>query len=59
MAMIANDWEPALKAEFAKPYYRELYTKVKEENISFDSLNVEEQELLKQFRRIINNLFII
>ena len=29
-----------------------LYTKVKEENISFDSLNAEEQELLKQFRRI-------
>lgn len=29
MAMIANDWEPALKAEFAKPYYRELYTKVR------------------------------
>ena len=30
MAMIANDWEPALKAEFAKPYYRELYTKVRD-----------------------------
>lgn len=29
MAMIANDWEPALKAEFAKPYYRELYSKVR------------------------------
>ena len=34
-----------------------LYTKVKEENISFDSLNAEEQELLKQFRRIINTLY--
>lgn len=30
MAMIANDWEPALKAEFAKTYYRELYTKVRD-----------------------------
>ena len=34
-----------------------LYTKVKEEDISFDSLTAEEQELLKQFRRIINTLY--
>lgn len=29
MAMLANDWAAALKAEFAKPYYRELYTRVR------------------------------
>ncbi len=28
MAMISNDWLPALKGEFTKPYYRELYNKV-------------------------------
>jgi uracil-DNA glycosylase len=26
MSAIDNDWLPALKPEFAKPYYRELYT---------------------------------
>ncbi len=28
MAMISNDWLPALRGEFTKPYYRELYNKV-------------------------------
>ena len=31
MGMIANDWQPAVQAEFGKPYYRELYRFVKEE----------------------------
>lgn len=31
MAMISNDWLPAIEGEFKKPYYRELYTFVKEE----------------------------
>ena len=31
MAMITNDWLPALKEEFAKPYYRTLYEFVKTE----------------------------
>ena len=31
MAQIAGDWLPAVKAEFAKPYYRELYTFVQSE----------------------------
>ena len=31
MAMITNDWLPALQEEFKKPYYRELYKKVKHE----------------------------
>lgn len=31
MAQIENDWLPALKPEFAKPYYKELYDFVKEE----------------------------
>lgn len=31
MAMITNDWAEALKDEFAKPYYKELYLKVKDE----------------------------
>lgn len=31
MAMITNDWAKALKGEFSKPYYRNLYEKVKEE----------------------------
>lgn len=26
--MISNDWLPAMKPEFKKPYYRKLYTKV-------------------------------
>lgn len=30
MAAISNDWLGALKPEFSKPYYRELYVKVKE-----------------------------
>ena len=31
MAMITNDWLPAVREEFAKPYYRQLYQFVKEE----------------------------
>ena len=31
MAMITNDWLGAVETEFKKPYYRELYTFVKEE----------------------------
>ena len=31
MAMITNDWNEALKEEFDKPYYRELYTFVRDE----------------------------
>lgn len=31
MAMITNDWAKALKGEFSKPYYRNLYEKIKEE----------------------------
>lgn len=34
-----------------------LYTKVKNENIPFETLTHEEQELLKQFRRIISTLY--
>lgn len=31
MAMIDNDWLPAIESEFKKPYYKELYKFVKEE----------------------------
>ena len=31
MAAIDNDWLPPLSAEFKKPYYKELYLKVKDE----------------------------
>ncbi len=31
MGMIENDWQPAMQAEFRKPYYKELYEFVKEE----------------------------
>lgn len=31
MAMITNDWLPALRAEFRKPYYAQLFQFVKEE----------------------------
>ena len=31
MAAINNDWLEALKGEFSKPYYRELFKKVNEE----------------------------
>ncbi len=31
MSMIDNDWLPALKPEFGKPYYKELYRFVKNE----------------------------
>ncbi|MBQ6550937.1 MAG: uracil-DNA glycosylase [Lachnospiraceae bacterium] len=31
MAAISGDWEAALKPEFGKPYYRELYQKIREE----------------------------
>ena len=31
MAAINNDWAEALKEEYKKPYYRELYKKVNEE----------------------------
>ena len=30
MAAISNDWLPPLQEEFKKPYYKELYTKVRE-----------------------------
>ena len=29
--MIDNDWLPAIKGEYSKPYYRELFTFVKDE----------------------------
>lgn len=31
MAMITNDWLPAIREEFSKPYYRQLYQFVKDE----------------------------
>ena len=31
MGMITNDWLDAVSDEFKKPYYRSLYTFVKEE----------------------------
>ena len=31
MAMITNDWLPAIQGEFKKPYYRQLFEFVKEE----------------------------
>ena len=31
MAMLSNDWAVALDEEFHKPYYRQLYTFVKDE----------------------------
>ena len=31
MSAISNDWLPAVQAEFRKPYYKELYTFVREE----------------------------
>lgn len=31
MGMIVNDWQPAIQAEFKKPYYKELYQFVKDE----------------------------
>lgn len=31
MGMIQNDWLEPLKPEFSKPYYKNLYEKVKEE----------------------------
>ena len=31
MSAISNDWLPALKPEFSKPYYRELYTFINQE----------------------------
>ncbi|MDR2042964.1 MAG: uracil-DNA glycosylase [Clostridium sp.] len=34
MAMITNDWLPALEMEFQKPYYRSLYRFVKQEYVS-------------------------
>jgi hypothetical protein len=35
MAAINNDWLDALKGEFRKPYYRELFEKVNEEYRKF------------------------
>jgi uracil-DNA glycosylase len=34
MAAIANDWLEPLKPEFSKPYYKQLYTTIKEEYAS-------------------------
>lgn len=31
MAMIENDWLPAIQGEFGKPYYKELYKFIREE----------------------------
>ena len=31
MAMITNDWLDAIRGEFSKPYYRDLFDFVKEE----------------------------
>lgn len=31
MAAISNDWAEALKGEYSKPYYRELYNKINQE----------------------------
>ena len=35
MAMINNDWLPALKDEFRKPYYAKLFSFVKEEYVLY------------------------
>ena len=34
MAAINNDWAEALKEEYKKPYYRELYKKINQESIT-------------------------
>ena len=39
MAAISNDWLAPLTPEFAKPYYRELYKKVKEEYATHTDLS--------------------
>ena len=31
MAAISNDWAEALKGEYSKPYYRDLYNKINQE----------------------------
>lgn len=31
MAALSNDWKQVLEPEFRKPYYRELYTRIKQE----------------------------
>lgn len=35
MAMIANDWLPAIQGEFGQPYYKELFRFVKEEYANY------------------------
>ena len=37
MGMITNDWLEAIQPEFSKPYYKELYSFVKDENDSISS----------------------
>ena len=39
MGMITNDWLEAIQPEFSKPYYKELYSFVKDEYSTNDSIS--------------------
>ena len=47
MAAINNDWAEALKEEYRKPYYRELYKKINEEyrTVSYTHLDVYKRQI--------------
>ena len=49
MGMIANDWQPAIQAEFGKPYYKELYRFVKEE-YSTHVIYPPSEDIFKRYR---------
>ena len=45
VAAIQNDWLPALRAEFKKPYYAELYQFVEEEYRTQQNLPAGKQNI--------------
>ena len=56
MAAIENDWLVPLSEEFKKPYYRELYTKIKKE---YEKKLKKNDEIIKKtydaFNKILNS----
>ena len=53
MAMITNDWLPAIQGEFKKPYYRELFQFVKEE---YSRAVIIRRQMISSMRCILHRL---
>jgi uracil-DNA glycosylase len=53
MAAISNDWAPALRDEYRKPYYKDLFLKVNEEYSHYQVFPPAVQLFIDRTREII------